>query len=143
MASSLSDGSLFLEEYPSRNPPHVLNGFLYALIGLYEFAKVSGSERHFDLYGTLVDSLQQNISIWDSGKWSLYEDPKVSGMENWCTPSYHNLQISQLLWLNEQTPSEYIGKTISHWIKGSDSLIIRLRALVQKSVFRFFHKAQR
>lgn len=143
VASTLSDGSLFLEEYPSKNPPHVLNGFLYALIGLYEFARVSGSVKHFDLFRTLVESLQQNISIWDIGKWSLYEDPKISVMENWCTPSYHNLQITQLLWLNEKTPSEYIGKMISHWIKGSDSLNIRLRALVHKSVFRFVHKAQR
>jgi hypothetical protein len=143
VASRLSDGSLFLEEYPSTNPPHVLNGFLYALIGLYEFAKVSGSKRHFDLYETLVDSIHENISIWSSGKWSLYEDPRGSGMTNWCTPSYHNLQISQLIWLNKRTPSENIEKTISHWVKGSNSLIMRLRALGQKSAFRLIHKAQR
>lgn len=143
VSSRLSDGSLFLEEYPSSNPVHVLNGFLYALIGLHEFAKISGSKRHLDLYKILVCSLQDNIGNWDSGKWSFYEDPNVSGMSNWCTPSYHNLQISQLIWLNEQTPSEHIAKTINRWIQGRDSLAIRLRALVQKSIFRSFHKAQR
>ncbi|EPJ1914338.1 D-glucuronyl C5-epimerase family protein [Vibrio cholerae] len=141
--SVLPDGSIFLEEYPSLKPTHVLNGFLYALIGLGEYIDVTGSKVHQDLFDKLVNSLCQNISIWCYAGWSLYEDSvKAKGL-NFCTPSYHNLQITQLKWLNKRVNNPDIQRVIEVWEKGLNSFLMRVFALLGKVCFRLKNKAQR
>ncbi|AJF07642.1 D-glucuronyl C5-epimerase family protein [Geoalkalibacter subterraneus] len=141
--SLLPDGSLFVEEYPSRNPTHVLNGFLYALIGLGEYAEITESKRHKDLFRQLSLSVCTNIDIWCHGRWSLYEDRiKAKGL-NFCTPSYHNLQITQLKWLNARVNDPEIEKTINAWEKGLGNLWTRLFAFAGKAYFRLKNRAQR
>jgi len=141
--SELLDGSVFLEEYPSQKPSHALNGFLYALIGLGEFCNISKKEKHKSLFLALVTSLEKQINLWSTGSWSLYEVVETSKIKNYCTPSYHNLQISQLKWLYAQHPSSSIQKTIFHWEKGRNTLFIRLKAMGGKILFRLIYQAQR
>ena len=141
--SHLSDGSIFLEEYPSASPTHVLNGFMFSLIGLAEFVDESQSEKHKLLLNKLIISLNKNIYLWNTGKWSLYEDPNIAGGKNFCTPSYQNLQISQLIWLVNRIDFSEINGVIHSWEKGVNSLPVRLYALLGKLYFRLRNKAQR
>lgn len=141
--SRLDDGSVFLEEYPSNRATHVLNGFLYAMIGLHEFCGSCESEKHKALFMQLIESVSNNIGKWSSGTWSLYEDPSVKGAENFCTPSYHNLHISQLKWVCARMESPELRKVISSWESGKDSLPVRIRALWGKVLFRLSNQAQR
>jgi hypothetical protein len=143
--SFLPDGhSLFLEEYPSENPKHVLNGFLYALIGLNEYCQITDDKKCKKMMEIFVDSLYNNINNWRAGKWSLYEIPLSCGdMKNYCTPSYHNLHIAQLKYVNEFFPSSTMTKLIRVWEQGLDSTFVRLNAMMRKVLFRLVHKAQR
>lgn len=141
--SKLSDGSLFVEEYPSKNPTHVLNGFLYTLIGLGEVADVTGSQKHKELFSQLIASLRHNIGLWSYRKWSLYEDPATANGINYCTPSYHNLQLSQLKWLCQRVDAPEIEKFLVVWEGGLSSLSSRLCAFCGKVYFRLLNRAQR
>lgn len=141
--SRLFDGSEFLEEYPTKFSTHVLNGFLYALIGLREFCDARDSEKHSALFAQLINSLKDNIDIWCHGNWSLYEDPAVTGGRNFCTPSYHNLHISQLKWVCTRTETPELRRVISSWESGKNSLPVRMRAFWGKVLFRLSNRAQR
>jgi hypothetical protein len=73
----------------------------------------------------------------------LYEDRgKAKGL-NFCTPSYHNLQITQLKWLNKRVKSSDIQQVVENWEAGFNSFFMRFFALFGKSYFRFNNKAQR
>jgi heparosan-N-sulfate-glucuronate 5-epimerase len=141
--STLPDGSLFIEEYPSRNPTHVLNGCLYALIGLGEFISVRNSIKHIELFEKLSSTVVNNIEVWSAGYWSLYESKHNTVGLNQCTPSYHNLHISQLKWLNKNVDSPELDTVIEQWAQGLKSFPVRVSALYAKVRFRLRNRAQR
>lgn len=142
--SYLADNSVFLEEYPSSRPGHVLNGFLYSIIGLEEYCRVSKDEDALTLFDELVKSLVDNIHLWSANSWSLYEIREPSAkMANYCTPSYHNLQISQLKWVLEHRASDKLGEIVEEWERGLQSFPVRMYAMLGKVVYRLNNRAQR
>ena len=58
--------------YSFRPGLKVLNGFLQALIGLYDFAALTGDERARALYATGEAAAQREVPAYDTGAWSLY-----------------------------------------------------------------------
>ena len=69
------DGFSWYEEYPASKPPHVLNGFIYALFGLYDLYKSTGSEKALGLFNDGVETLEANLHEYDTGSWSAYYLP--------------------------------------------------------------------
>lgn len=68
------DGFIWYEEYPSLvKPPHVLNGFIFALFGLYDFSKITESEEAQALFNEGIRTLKANLGKWDLGFWSRYD----------------------------------------------------------------------
>jgi len=141
--SLIDNTHIFLEEYPSEKNPHVLNGFLYALIGLIEVLFVFEDKELLDFRNILLGSLNENIDKWGPGTWSFYQIDSDKKIKNYCTPSYHNLHITQLKFINHYFPSEKITKVINRWTKGRDSRLIRVNALFFKVAYRLNNKAQR
>ncbi len=67
-------GSTFGIQYPSlQAPPHVLNGFIFALFGLYDFYKLTHSEVALDLFNEGIETLKANLKRYDLGYWSRYD----------------------------------------------------------------------
>jgi hypothetical protein len=58
------DGVPWYEEYPGERPLHVLNGFQFALIGLYDLA--DHSEHAGEVFTAGVSSLEQRIALFDA-----------------------------------------------------------------------------
>lgn len=76
------DGFIWYEEYPSLvEPPHVLNGFIFALFGLYDFYKATGNEKALDLFNEGIETLKANLRRWDQGFWSRYDLTNVYGQD--------------------------------------------------------------
>lgn len=141
--SLIDNKYIFLEEYPSNNSQHVLNGFLYALIGLVEILFVYKNSELSEFRDKLLDSLYENIDKWGPGKWSFYQIDSDKKIKNYCTPSYHNLHITQLKFINYHFPNEEITKVIYRWTEGKHSKIIRVNSLFYKIAYRLNNKAQR
>ena len=69
------EGFVWYEEYPSleNEPPHVLNGFIFALFGLYDYYKATESEEALELFNQGIKTLKEKINLWDMGFWSRYD----------------------------------------------------------------------
>jgi hypothetical protein len=63
----------------------VINGFLQALIGLFDYAKVSGDKEAQRLFDAGNAEAQAELPHYDTGSWSLYEPGQPD------TLSYHEL----------------------------------------------------
>ena len=66
-------GNLWLEEFPSEPPSFVLNGFVYAVLGLYDLYRVTGDSAVKADIDRCVASLTRNLHRFDAGYWSLYD----------------------------------------------------------------------
>jgi hypothetical protein len=71
--SSFPDGRPVFEEFPTVPPPHVLNGHIFALLGVYDFWKVTGEQGAGELFSGAVQGLKENLWRYDLGWWTLYD----------------------------------------------------------------------
>lgn len=66
------NGYLWFEEYPSETPSYVLNGFVYAVFGIYDAYKLNIDAQAEEDYLSCLKTLNDNIHKYDSGYWSYY-----------------------------------------------------------------------
>jgi heparosan-N-sulfate-glucuronate 5-epimerase len=67
------DGNLWLEEYPSKKPSMVLNGFIYAIFGLFDLYRVTGENEIKKEFDACIKTLKENIPKYDLGFWTIYD----------------------------------------------------------------------
>jgi len=96
-----SDGWTSLEEYPGETLPAVLNGWIFALVGLSDWAVASRSEAAQADAREFAASLATALPLYDNGYWSRYD---LGG--NIASPFYHDLHIAQLRALARLFPAE-------------------------------------
>ena len=66
-------GHLWFEEYPMNPPSHVLNGFIFVLWGILDYARVTGARKAWDWWEAGVETLRAHIADFDCGYWSVYD----------------------------------------------------------------------
>src|SRR5262249_926149 len=89
------DGNLWFEEYIVFPPTHILNGFIWALWGIYDYLLVTGDAHVKELFGRAVKTLRESLPRFDTGFWSLYEQSGTK-LPMIASPFYHALHIVQL-----------------------------------------------
>jgi len=135
----------FLEEYPTPNPSHVLNGFLFAVIGLADIERMADRTLPTNLgVDRWVEVLGRHLHEWDLGFWSAYDLSLASHrLRNPTTVSYHRLHISQLHYLGEYARSRVLLETAKKWDKYRERFSSRIRAMLMKFAYRAIVKAER
>ena len=68
-----SDGYTWLEEYIVSPPNHVLNGFIWALYGVRDYAVVMNDKYAWSLWDDCVKTLSENLCNYDLGFWTTYD----------------------------------------------------------------------
>ena len=69
-----ADGEDFwLEEYPMDPPSHVLNGYIYSLWGVLDWARVTGDATAWLWWRQGVETLKRHLPEYDCGYWSVYD----------------------------------------------------------------------
>lgn len=137
--ATLPDGGPFLEEYPGSEYRHVLNGCLYALVGLHDYVRVAGdAARQEDaLLGSLLDSVARHLPCWDLEGWSVYDFPANAGApRNLNTMTYQHLQVIFLSYLAHHRPDPRLDRTRLHWERNAARIGMRLKALRRKIGYR-------
>jgi hypothetical protein len=67
-------GQLWLEQYPSSRPSHVLNGFMFALFGLYEYERLTRDPAAAQMLQGALSTLRRNAGRYRvPGEVSLYD----------------------------------------------------------------------
>lgn len=136
VASRLHDGRIMFEEYPSvSRSTHVLNGFIYALWGIYDYQLVTGCPSAQMLWQQGVATLVQNLDQYDTGWWSYYNLADQNRIVS--SFMYHNLHVVQLDILFDLTGESAFYVTRDRWSGYMKSPPNRIRALTVKVLEKF------
>ena len=87
----------WIEEYPSQYACHVLNGFLVALWGLWDYYVVSNDENALVLFKASIKTFVDNYANWDAGINKSYYCKHGIDTNVEATPAYHLFHIQQII----------------------------------------------
>jgi len=131
-------GDLWFEEYIVHPPTHILNGFIWALWGVYDYAVWSGRTVAFDLWSSCVSTLWRRLSEFDTGWWSRYEVVD-DGREMLASRYYHTLHITQLRVMHRLTGIQSFAGCANRFQMYLDRRSNRALAFARKAIFKLRH----
>ncbi len=131
-------GNRWVEEYIVSPPTHILNGFIWASWGIYDYGLATGDLGARKLFNAAWQTIAKNISSYDTRYWSLYEQAGVR-LKMLASPFYHRLHIAQLRVLHRLTGDEVFCRWADRWESYARSPIKRTRALAHKSIFKLLY----
>jgi hypothetical protein len=129
------DGHTWFEEYIVFPPTHILNGFIWASWGVYDYFLATGDPRAEDLFDQAMRTLAVNLQRYDVGFWSLYEQSGTR-LKMLASPFYHRLHIVQLKVLYRLTGEEIFRDFATRWESYGRSRVKRTVALGHKVIFK-------
>jgi len=132
------EGNYWIEEYIVDPPTHILNGFIWALWGVYDTWKFLEIELAEDLFKKCCKTLEKNIKKYDNGYWSLYDQAGLP-LNNLASSFYHKLHIVQLEILSNLSGNHTFQKYADKWRSCNSSNFYKYRALFNKSVFKILY----
>ena len=128
-------GGLWFEEYIVSPPTHILNGFIWALWGVYDYFLATHDHSAHELFSRGVCTLLHNLDRYDLGFWSLYEQSGTR-LPMVASRFYHQLHIVQLRIMHRLTGEEAFARVADRWENYARSRTKRTRALCYKSAFK-------
>jgi hypothetical protein len=129
---------LWIEEYLVDRPSHILNGFMWALWGVYDYAKWSASPEASRVWTRSVATLLNRLDEFDTGWWSLYEI-RDQGREMLASRYYHTLHIAQLLVMQRLTGNQAFADRAARFQSYLDRPSNRVHAFARKAMFKLRH----
>jgi heparosan-N-sulfate-glucuronate 5-epimerase len=131
-------GHLWIEEYLVDPPSHILNGFIWAAWGVYDYAVWSRVSEAKTLWDRAVQTLAARLHEFDTGWWSLYEAP-YGGPRMLASPYYHRLHITQLQVLHALTGLATFATFADRFASYARNRAYRTRAIAEKAWFKLRH----
>ncbi len=99
------NGCYWIEEYPTDPPSQTLNGFIYAVFGLYDYYLLTGSGEVEEILQASLSTLKNYIPLYRRpGKPSFYN----LRFRHWSKP-YHRVHIRQFRQLYKITGDEFFN----------------------------------
>ena len=125
-ANYVDDGIMLME---FTNQAAVLNGWIFALFGLYDMTIVCDDEKYTKAYGMSLALLEQYVPVFDNGYWSLYDlDKKLA------SPFYHNLHIAQMQALYMATGKEVFNTYLKKFEVYASKRRNKTKAFLKKAI---------
>ena len=130
-----AERNVWLEEYIVSPPTHILNGFIWASWGVYDYFLATGSREAMQLFAAAVKTLEANLPRYDLGFWSRYE---LSGtlLPMIASAFYHRLHVTQLRVMYRITSETIFDSYATRWQAYAGSNAKRARALCYKGAFK-------
>ena len=98
------EGNIWIEEYPSKKPSLVLNGFVSSIFGMYDYLIIFPNEEKIkNIYSKSLVSLKNSIAFYDTGSWLLYDRYHKTYINN----NYMEFQTNQMLQLYINTNDKF------------------------------------
>ena len=134
MLTSIKDGGttlyrgddVFFQEYTHKST--VLNGWVFALFGLYDYLKVNKDDYLKEIFNRSLNSMQTHLESFDNGYWSMYNIDRIIA-----SSFYHDLHIAQLSVLynlfNVNCFKEYTEKWMKYrnnWVKRKHAFVVKV-----------------
>jgi hypothetical protein len=132
------EGGTFFEEVPSSPCTHVLNGHVFALFGLYDHHRVTGSALARTLFDAGVSALKARLPDYAGRFWSRYDSRRCS----WSGPAppfYQLLHAVQFRALARVTGDDTFEVVAGDWQRQFSSRAGRAAC----GIGRLWHRARR
>jgi hypothetical protein len=131
-------GRVWFEEYVVDPPSHILNGFLWAAWGVYDYGLATRDEQASRLFAAATATLVENLGRYDTGYWSLYE-LSPTRLPMLASPFYHRLHIVQLEAMARLTGEQRFLDSARRWQGYAQDPFKRRRALLEKTLFKLLY----
>lgn len=108
----------FYEECPTDPPSYILNGFMFALIGLYDLYQSSKNNEALKLYNLGIVSLKRMLPLYDLGHRTAYDLTHYTtdgGYPNVAKWGYHITHIHLLEAINSIEKDKKLNETLERW----------------------------
>ena len=132
-------GFWWYDEYACTRRANVLNGFLFALIGIYEYYDASKDPKALILFNNGIKTAMQYMDKYDLNfpvfKWSKYDDKLIF----YSGPKYHNWHVKQLIKIHEVTRDKEFLTWAVRWSKYQQ----KYNSLINSKFFRLLMKLYR
>lgn len=109
----------FYEECPTNPPSYILNGFMFALIGLYDLYSTTSSQEALELYKQGILTLKRMLPLYDLGYRTAYDLSHYTTDGGYPNPGkwgYHILHIHQLMTIQSIEPYPKFQEALDRWI---------------------------
>jgi hypothetical protein len=130
-----ANGDVWIEEYIVTPPSHILNGFIWALWGVLDYARWSGKHSATALWDSCVKTLRAHVHEFDIGWWSLYET-RHAEHRMLASLYYHRLHAVQLRVLHDLTGIDAFADCAARFEVYARQPLLRGRAFVEKAWFK-------
>lgn len=132
------NGYVWIEEYLVEPPTHIINGFIWALWGIYDYYLFTKSQEVGQLFDDYTATILHYLPEYDIKFWSLYE-LTPQRIKSIASPFYHSLHIVQLQIMYRLTGHEIFDEYSRKWTKYSKCACYRLIAFIYKSMFKLIY----
>ncbi len=129
---------LWFEEYIVSPPTHILNGFIWAAWGVYDYVLATKDPSAQQLFHRAIQTMLHNLNRYDLGFWSLYEQSGTR-LPMVASNFYHHLHIVQLRIMHRLTGEQEFARVADRWEGYTHSRTNRTRALAYKAAFKLFN----
>ncbi len=131
-------GHTWFEEYIVSPPTHILNGFIWATWGVYDYLLATRESAAQKLFHNAVATIAANLPRYDAGFWSIYEQSGTR-LSMLASPFYHRLHIVQLQIMHRLTGEDTFREFALTWDAYRRSFIKRSVALPYKALFKLLY----
>jgi len=132
------NGYTWFEELIFNPPTHVLNGFIWATWGVYDYYLLTKSQKALQLFTEAIKTLENNIQRYDIGFWTVYH-LLPTRLKMVASPYYQKLHIVQLEAMYRITGKEIFKEYAQKWEKYYSKKLYRYTAFIFKCLFKLFY----
>lgn len=123
-----TDQTFYFQELFDKGQNAILNGWIFAFFGLYDFCLVSDNEKYVKLMEKSIEYLAESIKKYDRKYWSDYNQENVIA-----SPFYHKLHIAQLEALSMISDRKEFSYYKMKWERQYANRFIYFRAFTVKA----------
>jgi D-glucuronyl C5-epimerase C-terminus len=139
LVAATPDGPV-LQEYPTVPSAHVLNGWLFALFGVYDVSLVGNESETAvaarNAFAAGVNAVAARLSLYElAGGWSRY-DLYPHPLPNVASPFYQRLHGQLLFALDRLSPHPVFVSTAERWSSAAEATLPLAFAVARKAAFR-------
>lgn len=130
--------NMWIEEYIVDPPTHILNGFIWSLWGIYDFALCFNDQSAMKVFNNFSKTISSNLNTYDLKYWSKYEHsgtivPMIASL------FYHKLHITQLQIMYDLTNDKVYSYFYKKWQEYLNKTHFRLISKIHKLIFKVFY----
>jgi hypothetical protein len=130
-----SGDDMWLEELVADRPTAILDGYIFALLGVRDYAFYFKDESAENLWEAGIETLLRRLPEYDLGYWSradLYQQEPPMPASSF----YHRLHIAQLQILYSLTSKDVFKDYAERWQRVSCSSVCRCKNFIAKLWFK-------